>query len=381
MIEIPIPVRADLDRGIKKTFLDSVFATEDNKAHRFDVSLYKNQEALDLPSGAAVSAYFMRYGDNGTVMLDGTVSGNVVSVTLKKACYQKSGAFALVIKALSGDEVTTVFYGEGSMYASRTDIIIDDEHIIPSLDDLLAQIATMEAATQAAQEATSKANSAGDKANTAADRANAEATAAQGWASATATAKTLEAGSDAAVSLTTKNGSKNIEFSIPRGNPGVYIGPDEPTDPTIDVWIDSDGEADELPGGLTEEEIQNAVNNYLEDHPVSPGVTKDEVQTAVNTALAQAKASGEFDGKDGATGPAGQDYVLTDADKREIAGMVEVTGGGTGGGTAEVYVGPEAPTDPNIKIWIDNDADDGDKLATMNDVKSYVEEAILGGAW
>ena len=38
-----------------------------------------------------------------------------------------------------------------------------------------------------------------------------------------------------------------------------------------------------------------------------------------------------FDGKDGAPGKDGKDYVLTDADKQEIAGMVEVTGGGEGG--------------------------------------------------
>lgn len=356
MIEIPIPVRVDLDRGIRKTYLDTIFATEDNKAHRFDVSLHLNREALNLPSGATVSAYFIRYSDNGTVMLDGSVSGNVASVTLNRACYNKSGAFALIIKVLSGDEVTTVFYGEGSMFVSRTDIIIDTENIIPSLDDLLAQIARMEQGTADATQAAASANASADKANTAADRANAEATAAQGWASATATAKTLDAGANAAVNLTTKNGSKNLEFSIPRGNPGVYIGPEEPTDPTIDVWIDSDGEADSLPGDVSEEDIQNAVNNYLTEHPVTGGggVSEAEVQEAVNNALAQAKASGEFDGKDGATGPQGpagadgKDYVLTTADKQEIAGMVEVTGGGA----AEVYVGPEAPTDPNVKIWI-----------------------------
>jgi hypothetical protein len=542
MIEIPIPVRADLDRGIKKTFLDSVFATEDNKAHRFDVSLHKDNKALDLPSGAAVSAYFMRYSDNGTVMLNGTVSGNVVSVTLNEACYNKSGAFALVIKALSGDEVTTVFYGEGSVYASRTDIIIDNENIIPSLDDLLAQIAAMEAASQAAQEATKDAQDATSKANTAAARANAEADAAKGWAEAKATAKTLDAGADAAVNLTTgNNGAKNIEFSIPRGNPGVYIGKEEPTDPTVMVWIDSDGYPDEPGGGggsVSPEQVQEAVNYALEqakasgefDGPQGPkGDTGDtgaqgpkgdkgdtgaqgpkgdtgatgaqgpkgdtgatgpqgpKGDTGATGATGPAGADGK-DGKDGtsvtvtnvttssadggsnvvtfsdgktltikngskgstgatgatgpegpqgpkgdtgatgtqgpkgdtgatgATGPAGadgkdgkdgtsvtvtkvttssadggsnvvtfsdgktltvkngskgstgatgatgaagkdgKDYVLTDADKQEIAGLVEVTGGG---GTPEVYVGPEAPTDPNVKIWIDSDADIG----------------------
>lgn len=43
---------------------------------------------------------------------------------------------------------------------------------------------------------------------------------------------------------------------------------------------------------------------------------------AINTALAQAKESGEFDGpagEQGPQGPAGNDYVLTEADKQEIA--------------------------------------------------------------
>lgn len=284
MIEIPIPVRVDLDRGIKKTYLDTIFATEDNKAHRFDVSLHLKKEPLDLPSGATVSAYFIRYSDNGTVMLDGKVSGNIASVTLNKACYNKSGPFALVIKVLSGDEVTTVFYGEGSMFVSRTDTIIDDEHIIPSLDDLLAQIARMEQGTADANTATANANTAADTANASADnanqaaeRANAEAEAAEGWAEATATAVTLDAGEDAAVSLTTaENGNKNIEFSIPRGNPGVYIGPDEPTDPTVMVWIDEDGDPDSLPEGITQEDIQEAVDNYLAEHPATGGATAEE---------------------------------------------------------------------------------------------------------
>ena len=59
----------------------------------------------------------------------------------------------------------------------------------------------------------------------------------------------------------------------------------------------------------------------------------DDLPTAVNTALAQAKASGEFDGKNGADGKTpvrGTDY-WTAADKAEI--------------------------------------------------KAYVDEAILGGAW
>lgn len=59
-----------------------------------------------------------------------------------------------------------------------------------------------------------------------------------------------------------------------------------------------------------------------------------ELPTAINTALEQAKESGQFDGAPGAKGDPGDDYVLTEADKEEIAemaaGMVEVPEGGGG---------------------------------------------------
>lgn len=275
MIEIPIPVKADLDRGIRKTYLDTVFATEDDKAHRFDVALYRGNEPVTLPSGASVSAYFIRYSDNGTLPMTGEANGNTVSVTLTKACYNKSGAFALIIKVIENGVTSTVFYGEGSMFVSRTDTLIDTENVIPSLDELLAMVAVMENATADATTATASASAAAKDANEAAQRANTEAAAAQGWAEATATAVTLEAGEDADVKLTTAaSGAKELEIYIPRGESGVYVGTEEPTDPTVQVWIDPDGEPDELPSGVTPDEIQTAVDSYLTEHPVTSGATE-----------------------------------------------------------------------------------------------------------
>lgn len=48
----------------------------------------------------------------------------------------------------------------------------------------------------------------------------------------------------------------------------------------------------------------------------------DGLPTAINNALEQAKNSGQFNGADG------KDYLLTDADKQEIASLVDVSGGG-----------------------------------------------------
>ena len=65
----------------------------------------------------------------------------------------------------------------------------------------------------------------------------------------------------------------------------------------------------------------------------------DGFQEAVNTALALAKARGEFNGADGQPGKDGQDYILTPDDKTEIAEMA-----------AELV---DIPTDDHINELID----------------------------
>ena len=129
---------------------------------------------------------------------------------------------------------------------------------------------------------------------------------------------------------------------IKRPKPADYVY----TETEVKTWESLDQRIKVLEsGGASPDVIEQAVKEYLKENPVQAGATQEEARQiqqnkqdietlseeklsvtelngAINTALAQAKASGEFDGKDGA------DYVLTEADKKEIAGMVEVPGGG-----------------------------------------------------
>ncbi len=155
-----LPYSADLAKPLKKTYLDTLLVTKDNEAHRFEIALFKDKAQMTLPSGTAMNAYFIRYSDNATITLDGEISGNVLSVTLKKPCYSKCGQFAVIIKVTDGDVISTAFYGEGTMLVSVTDTILDEENVVPSISDLLAQIAVMEAGTKAANEAANAANEA-----------------------------------------------------------------------------------------------------------------------------------------------------------------------------------------------------------------------------
>lgn len=102
--------------------------------------------------------------------------------------------------------------------------------------------------------------------------------------------------------------------------------------------------------------IKNAVEDYLEQNPVDApvqsvngktgkvsltaldvgAISQDDLQEATNEALAQAKASGEFNGKDG------QDYVLTHDDKTEIAEMAaELVEVPDSGGNVDVTIDGE----------------------------------------
>lgn len=144
-------------------------------------------------------------------------------------------------------------------------------------------------------------------------------------------------------------------------------------DPTLPIWAQLQNEIEDLKkAGVSEEKIAQVVEEYLKKNP--PTVTetdptvpdwaknekkptytadevgalsKEELSGAVSDALAQAKASGEFDGEPGAPG---QDYVLTEDDKIEIAEMaadlVEIPD--FGGNADQVSVEPAEDDIPKI---------------------------------
>lgn len=147
------------DKGVTMTSIMPAFLCSDEEAHRFIIDCHhsNDSEPVDLAK-AGVSAYFIR-DDDATIPLNGETDGNTVSVLLPAACYAVTGCFSLVIKLTLGDSISTIFWGQGAVSRSRTDVIIDPESIIPSLDELLARIDAMEKATLAANEAASSVES------------------------------------------------------------------------------------------------------------------------------------------------------------------------------------------------------------------------------
>ena len=214
--------RVDVDAEIQMTPLKSLYASGDKDAHIFELSLYRGAQEMDL-SGASAQGYFIR-ADGYTVPITGAISGNAVSLTLSEGCYYVVGNFNLIIKVSTAEIRKSVFWGNGYVVRSMTDAIVDEENVIPSLDELLAQIASAEAATKAANTAATNANNATKAAQTATTNANAATKAANTAAgkidNMTVQASGLEAGAAPTADLSLVDGHYNLSFAIPKGDKG-----------------------------------------------------------------------------------------------------------------------------------------------------------------
>lgn len=149
-------IDVDVTKSLVRSYAGVVLATGDSNANKYGVNVYKAGEPLDM-TGYSVLGYFIR-PDMATLPVTGAVEGNTAYVYLPAACYAYEGSFSLAIK-ISGAEITqTVRVVDGHIRQTQTDTIVDPGEVIPSLDDLFAQIAVIESATEASKAATAEAN-------------------------------------------------------------------------------------------------------------------------------------------------------------------------------------------------------------------------------
>lgn len=216
MLNAVLSYVCDMDRGIDRTLIRPALLTGDKQAHTFRIAVSRSGEDASL-TGASVSAYFVR-ADGVTVPITGSAEGSAAVVTLPEGCYRVPGRFQLVVKLSMDSGISTIFWGDGAVASSSTDAIIDEEDVIPSLDELLAQIAAAEAAA-------ANASSAASSANTAAIRANAAAASIE---QVSAQATTLTPGSEATAAWSTVDGAKVLTIGVPQGIQGPQGPKGEP---------------------------------------------------------------------------------------------------------------------------------------------------------
>lgn len=197
-------LKTDLKKPITVEELKGTFFSADQNANIIGVEVLDNGAAASL-SGSVVGSVIRN--DNATITVqNGTLTGNRASIVLPQAAYVVPGPLHIVIRLISGTVKTVLGACTGYVWRSTTDTITDPEHIVPSIDDLLALIDQMEDSKDACDAAAAKVTGL------------------------TADATTLSPGSSATASVTTENGHYKITLGIPQGAKGD-------TGSVADAWM------------------------------------------------------------------------------------------------------------------------------------------------
>lgn len=239
----------------------TLLARGDQNANVIKLTVMDGNAPADLSGNTAV-VLFQRPGDSYVVRCPGSVSGNVISVTLLGDCYLYAGQYYASL-ILDADGFTrTMLRLAGQIESNGDGPIIDPTGTIPGYEDIARIYAELEAslgrsdaatdsANAAAQNANEKAalaNEAAGNANVAAGNANG-ATARANEASESIEGLTVEASDvsydqPATATVTDVDGHKRIAFGLRQGVPGpvpklTFTG--ETGEPNTDVVITQSG--------------------------------------------------------------------------------------------------------------------------------------------
>lgn len=142
--------KVDLRKGSTMERERKPLAQGDAYADKIVVHVYDNGVAVNL-FGVGVSAKAVRY-DGVTVPLVGSVEDGAACVVLDKACYAAAGDVRVSVAISAGDMVQTVLVLLLNVETGETGIVADNG-VVGDLTSLLAEIANMREATNAALDA------------------------------------------------------------------------------------------------------------------------------------------------------------------------------------------------------------------------------------
>lgn len=295
--------RQDLDKPVQVRQMSGVFFTEDNEGDLVGVEVSKGGHPYELTG--TVIGYIIKE-DGVTETVTGTLSSSRAYITLPATALDVPGIIHIAIRVTNGTEKAVVCAVRGLVNRSRSEIVNTSGRTIYGIDDLLAQIATMEqgtaAANAAAESATTAASNATEKAGLANTAANSANTAATKIDSMTVEATGLASGASPTAQVSDVSGHKHIAFGIPKGDtgatPNLSIGtvstlnPDQSASATISGTAENPVLNLSIPRGQTGT-ISNAYGSNI---PYSESESKSikqivEEKTAVMTG-ATASAAG-----------------------------------------------------------------------------------------
>ena len=163
-VQFIILQRVDLMTENPPMVYEQALERHNNGAHEWQVHVVASSQPVDL-SGCTVACYAAR-SDKKTVYIKGKASGSVASCEFDSAFYAINGDIAACMELSNGSgQVLAVARLYCTVSQTGTDMVVDPEGEVPSLDNLMAMIDEMKTVTRAANEAAAAANAAAKSAN------------------------------------------------------------------------------------------------------------------------------------------------------------------------------------------------------------------------
>lgn len=138
----------DLQSPMQVREMVSATYTGDSSPIVIRVTVTDGGDPVDL-TGQSVTAYCLR-ADGTTITWQGTVSGGAASVTLSRACFDVPGRLSVIIKISDGSVVTTIYAAVGTVTRTSDTIVVTPTAGVPTVETLMAQVASATAAADAA---------------------------------------------------------------------------------------------------------------------------------------------------------------------------------------------------------------------------------------
>lgn len=129
--------RQDLKEPVHVQMIKGNVFSQDEQANLIGVTVTDGGEAATL--SGSVAASIIR-ADGATIAQAGTLSGNMCSVVLPASAYAVPGPLVVTLKLTYNGAVTTLLAVAAMVYRSSTDTVVDPGTIIPSIQDLIAEI-------------------------------------------------------------------------------------------------------------------------------------------------------------------------------------------------------------------------------------------------
>lgn len=211
-----IRFKKDTNQPLVLETLNTLFQQGDKNANVLEIELTENGKPVQMLN-ATVTGQVER-ADGKRLILKGKMENGVASVTLEEEAYNVAGPLVGFVRLVYGDVMRTILRFAGKVEAASDGPLLDSSNVIPSVEDLIAMIETMEQGTAEAVAAAKNANAAAANAAEKAQAAETAANAANAWADATASGSAVGAGMQPTVEVVTDaDGKKKIQFGIPAG--------------------------------------------------------------------------------------------------------------------------------------------------------------------